>query len=139
MTRPLYLDTSIWIDYMEKRGDASFPLWKWTMDFLSKAIINKWTIMYSDLVIEEIIHRHKLKEIDETFSIFYHQKIISGVKVTPSQAEEAGREYLIVRVPFPDILHAIVARDHDAILITRDKHFNKLRHIVENKKPEELV
>jgi len=36
-------------------------------------------------------------------------------------------------------LHSILARDNQAVLITRDKHFLKLLDICIIKKPEELI
>jgi predicted nucleic acid-binding protein len=38
-----------------------------------------------------------------------------------------------------DILHAIIARDNEAILITRDRHFEELTWIVSVQKPEEVI
>jgi len=42
-------------------------------------------------------------------------------------------------VPAGDALHAIVARDNDLILVTRDRHFRKLEDISKHYKPEELI
>lgn len=35
--------------------------------------------------------------------------------------------------------HVILARDNNAIMVTRDEHFYKLTDIVSVKKPEELI
>lgn len=40
---------------------------------------------------------------------------------------------------FGDTLHTILARDNKAIMVTRDKHFYKLKDVVCIKKPEELI
>ena len=42
-------------------------------------------------------------------------------------------------IPKKDILHALIARDNNAIMIATDKHFEKLIDIVEVKKPKELL
>ncbi len=43
-------------------------------------------------------------------------------------------------VPFGDAMHAILSRDHEAQLISRDeKDFNKLKDVTIMKKPEDLI
>jgi predicted nucleic acid-binding protein len=42
-------------------------------------------------------------------------------------------------IPVFDALHAIIARDNSAVMITRDRHFDKLLDIVRYKKPEEII
>ncbi|MBI2047107.1 PIN domain-containing protein, partial [Candidatus Pacearchaeota archaeon] len=42
-------------------------------------------------------------------------------------------------IPLFDALHALLARDQRATLVTRDKHFEKLSDIISYKKPEELI
>ena len=42
-------------------------------------------------------------------------------------------------VPAGDALHAIIARDDDLILVTRDRHFRKLEDISKHHKPEEII
>ncbi|MBN1376781.1 PIN domain-containing protein [Candidatus Woesearchaeota archaeon] len=44
-----------------------------------------------------------------------------------------------INIPKNDVLHAILARDNNAILVTRDKHFYKLAEKIIVKKPEELI
>ena len=45
----------------------------------------------------------------------------------------------IRNVPRGDAIHAIIARDYELILITRDKHFQNLKDIAECYKPEEII
>ena len=56
-----------------------------------------------------------------------------------AQMEEARRMKMYIDIPYKDILHALIARDNEAILIYTDKHFEKLRFLIEIKKPEELI
>ena len=42
-------------------------------------------------------------------------------------------------IPFGDALHAVLARDNNAILVARDHHFEEIQHIIKAKKPEELI
>ncbi len=43
------------------------------------------------------------------------------------------------KVPLLDAMHAIIARDEKAILVSRDNHFKKLLDITKPKKPEEII
>ena len=42
-------------------------------------------------------------------------------------------------IPFADALHAILARDNSAILVTRDKHLIEMQEIVIIRAPEDLL
>ncbi|MBI3026645.1 PIN domain-containing protein [Candidatus Woesearchaeota archaeon] len=48
---------------------------------------------------------------------------------TEKQREEAKKIAEERNVPAGDALHAIIARDNDLILVTRDSHFRKLEDI----------
>jgi len=37
-----------------------------------------------------------------------------------------------------NILHAILAKEYKAVLVSQDKHFQKLKSIVNVKRPEEI-
>lgn len=59
--------------------------------------------------------------------------------ISESQAKEAAILCKQRKVAFGDALHAILARDNNAIMVTRDKHFLGLADIAEVKKPEDLI
>ena len=42
-------------------------------------------------------------------------------------------------IPLADAFHAIISRDHHAIMITRDRHFELLKDIVKSDKPEDII
>ena len=42
-------------------------------------------------------------------------------------------------IPKRDALHALIAKDNNAILVTYDKHFQKLSEIIKPKKPDEII
>jgi len=42
-------------------------------------------------------------------------------------------------IPRGDVLHALIAKKHNFILVTRDKHFNFLTDIVKYFKPEDII
>jgi len=42
-------------------------------------------------------------------------------------------------IPKRDALHALIARDNEAILITLDRHFQKLSDIIKPHSPKEFI
>ena len=52
-----------------------------------------------------------------------------------SEAKRLAGEYII---PLGDALHATIARNNDAVLVSQDKHFQRLKDLIV-KRPEELL
>ena len=78
------------------------------------------------------------EEIEEDESVF-EEKMKTLTSELIKQREEAKKIAKERDVPAGDALHAIVARDNDLILVTRDRHFRKLEDISKHYKPEELI
>ena len=135
-----YLDTAIWRDYFEDRSDGLKPLGEFAFRFLKECEKNGAEIIVSDLVVLELKVRFSKEQIKELFSAF--QGITKEVTATPKQVSEARKEWQKRNraLPFNDALHAIVARDNKAVMVTRDRHFfEKLASIVEVQAPEDLI
>jgi len=59
-----------------------------------------------------------------------------------SSSEQRGEAKKIAQerdLPPGDVLHALIARDNNLVLITRDKHFLKLQDLSVCYKPEQLI
>lgn len=65
--------------------------------------------------------------------------MIIKIETNENQAKEAFKLKIKLNIPFGDALHAILARDNKATLISRDKHFYELTKEVNIKKPEDLI
>ncbi|MBI4983693.1 PIN domain-containing protein [Candidatus Woesearchaeota archaeon] len=130
-----YFDTSIWIDFYDKRGYNGEVAKK----LLEKIILQDDFVLYSDIVVIEL---KKLGfseyEINQIFSIAKPDHI-KRVHSTKNQIEEAKKLAKQKDVPLRDALHAILARDHQAQLISRDWDFERLKDITTAKKPEDLI
>lgn len=121
-----YIDTSVWRDYFEDRSDGLKPLGEFAFQFLKKCTEKKDILLVSDIVKKELYNHLPKETVKEIFVSF--EDIIVEIKPSKAQASEA-RSFLIQtnkKFPFADILHSILARDNDAILITRDAHFEKI-------------
>ncbi|MBU0662705.1 MAG: PIN domain-containing protein [Candidatus Diapherotrites archaeon] len=136
MARRFYLDTSIWMDYFGARGDGIRPLGDLAFMFLKDCEKHKCKVLYSDIVLRELIGIPKAR-LEEAFSSF--RGTILKVAFSEAQAKEAERISRERQLPFNDVFHAIIARDNTALVVTRDWHFRELTDIVESMAPEEIT
>lgn len=130
------MDTSIWRDYFEDRNDGIKPLGEFAFSFLQKCIEHKIQIVVSDTIIFELEEYYSKEKIEFVFSPF--EEIIKFVSVEHSILAEARTEWIKLGkiLPFNDVVHAVKAKHSNAVLITRDKHFELLKEIVESCTPE---
>lgn len=87
---------------------------------------------------EELSLDYSEKEITEMISLLPPQIVI---KVRPLQ-NRFGEAVMLskkFKIPVKDALHAVIARDNNAVLVTRDKHFQELQNMITVRKPEELI
>lgn len=133
-----YLDTSVWIDLYEDRiGYNKEPLGDFAWRLLSLIKINKNKLIITDILIKELEINYSLEEINGMLKLF--EEITEKIIVTKQQRDEANKIAEERNIPSGDALHAILTRDHNLILITRDNHFRKLHDICKSYKPEELI
>jgi len=139
MEKRYYIDTSIWRDYYENRADNLRPLGEWAFEFFKKMNEERNIVLFSDLVVEELLIEYSRDEIEEILRILHRGGALKKVEISAVQQEEARKFAADLKIPRKDALHAILARDNGAILVTRDAHFLQLKEVVEVKKPEELI
>ena len=130
-----YLDTSVWLDYYEKRGlngEISIKL-------IIKIIEEDGIIGISDLNIRELKNLgYSRYEVNEIFKVARPENS-RNVHVTKEQIEEANRVAKKRNVPKKDVLHAIICRDYDFQLLATDTHFEKLKDITKAIMPKNVV
>ncbi len=135
MTIKYYLDTSIWLDFYEKRGANGEKALK----LILKIIEEDHIILYSDLHILEFKNfGFNAETIVKIFSIAKPRNILR-VHIYREQQDEARKIAFARKIPKKDVLHAILARDNDAQLVATDVHFQKISDIAKAKRPEELI
>ncbi|MBN1792891.1 PIN domain-containing protein [Candidatus Woesearchaeota archaeon] len=132
-----YVDTNIWLDYLENRSDRFRPLGDWALAFLNMVSETGGNILLSDLVIKELERHLSPRSIKELLEPFMESIIF--VKSAKSQVSEALVLSRQRRVHFADALHAVIARAEGAILVSRDQHFMGLCDAVPIMKPEDLI
>ena len=130
-----YLDTCIWLDLVEERHDDCMA----ALLFISQTAVEDSLVLFSD------VHLWELKKLgftkEEIANAFKtsSMKNLRKVHLYREQVKEAGIISSRKEIPRMDVLHAILARDNDAIFVSRDRHFTRLNDIVETKTPEELL
>ncbi|MFH1256103.1 MAG: PIN domain-containing protein [Candidatus Diapherotrites archaeon] len=139
MAKKFYLDTAIWRDYFEDRSDGLRPLGEFAFQFFRKCLESGAELLVSDTVIGELEAGLSKEQVREIFHPF--EEIIRKVAANALQVSEARKEWLKRGkiAPFKDVLHASLARDNNAVLVARDRHFfDFLESLVEVKKPEDI-
>ena len=139
MTEKFYLDSAIWRDYYENRSDRFCPLGEWALRLINNILENKGLILYSDFVVEELKVKYSEEQISNILEIIKKRNLLLKVDISESQAKEAAIICKQRKIAFGDALHAILARDNNAIMVTRDKHFLELTDIADIRKPEDLI
>ena len=135
MQEDFYLDTSIWIDFYEKRNKNGELALKLILKIIEEGV----KIAYSDLNIKEFKNLGYTKnEIDAILRIAKPDNI-HHIHIYGAQLEEARKLARQRNVPNKDVLHAILARDNDLQLVSRDHHFEKLKDVADVKLPEDFI
>ena len=138
MTKKYYLDTSIWLDFFENRNEPNLPKGDWAHELLSKITGNNDKIIYSDIVILELgVVDYKPNEIEKLFEKI--KPILIFVESTEKQARKVKDLSSKRDIPKGDALHALIARDNKATLVTLDNHFKKLLDITIPKRPQDII
>jgi len=138
MKRRFYLDTAIWRDYFEDWHDNLRPLGEFAFKFLKDCEKNDCEVLFSPLVAHELHSHYSAERVKEVFSSFTHY--LKEVFISPEELSEARTlNHKLKDTHTSDIVHAILARDNCAVLITRDRHFETLSSIVQILSPEEVT
>ena len=129
-----YLDTSILLDYYENRGSNG----RQALALILKILKDNSLLIFSDLHIKELKNLHYSSvEINSVINIF--KPNVVRAHINKNQIAEARRMKEQINIPLSDILHSIISRDNESILVYRDHHFEKLKYLITIKKPEELL
>jgi hypothetical protein len=133
-----YLDTCIWRDFFENRVcKIHGSLGKYALELLLKIKVEESVVIISDLIIEELAKEGFDKKLYFYLKKYglYFEEIISTKKIV----EKSKKISLLRNIPKSDVGHCLLAKEKEALLITRDNHFKKLVDISVYFKPEELI
>jgi len=130
-----YVDTCIWIDYWENRQDNLRPLGEFALKFFTN-LEDEDIVYYSDLTLKELNNRYSDDVIAEVFKVVECELI--HLETYKSQLHTATIIARTGLMHWTDALHATLAKEADALLITRDKQILN-SGFARTFRPEELI
>ena len=137
--RGCHFDTCIWRDFYESRiGLRGKPLGKYAADLFFNVIKNKAELLFSNLTVSELTRDYEISEIEEMFDCLFSVGILKKIMIEKIVYEEAKEISAEKSIPTSDVVHAILARNNNAIFVSQDKHAQLLKYFVEVKRPEEI-
>lgn len=140
MAERYYFDTCMWGDFYEDRfGIKGRPLGKYASQLFIHLIKNKDILYFSDLIIRELKTEYDENEINDMLNVLFISKILKKVEMTEEDYKKSRLIAAERNLPVSDALHAILARNNNATLISQDNHLQELKDIVKVKKPEEII
>lgn len=135
------LDTCIWRDFYENRFNyLGKNLGEEASNLFKKIIITKSKILFSESLYLELKTDYSLSDITNMLNLLFYSNILIKVEITKEEFIEAKKLSKERKLPFVDCLNAVQARNHNAIMVSRDNHFFKnLKDIIKAKRPFELI
>jgi len=122
MAEKFYFDTSIWLDFFEDRDEPNLPKGRWAHELINKIIKSDSKILYSDNNIFELkVAGYSTYEIEAI--LIKLKPILIFVESTEKEVGKAKDIALRRNIPKRDALHALIARDNRAKLVSLDQHF----------------
>ena len=140
MEELIYLDTNIYLDYLENRNDKLRPLGEFALRLLQRTLECEFKIIISGLVVDEV-ERHLNKErLDEVITNLKEAEKLIRIEITSEDEIRAKELTKIKDTHFDDALHAVLAQKAKAkFLITRNiNDFVDLQDLVDIRLPESI-
>lgn len=142
MEKEYYIDTCIWINLLEKEGDATkgTPYWKIAEDFIEQVGDRNDKIIVSTIVLKELYFNSGDK-FSQIKRFFKESEYIDIIKTVPEDYEQARKwEKEDATLGFYDYIHVAICQRLDIPLITRDEDLIKFaKSHIKVFKPEELI
>src|SRR3989344_6607147 len=139
-----YVDTCIYLNLWQKEVEKKtwVKLWKFAQRFFEKAEEKSFTIYYSGFMLKELSYILTREEFYKKKLMFESSPNFSRLILSKEEFEEARKIERETRseISFFDIIHILLARKSNSVLVTRDKKliYIAARYKVSAKKPEEL-
>ena len=121
MSKRIYLDTNIYLDYFWNRKTKTKNLGKYAVNILKRTIKCEFEIVISEFLIKELMRFIRTEELNNFFKKIKHKLINAKFEFFNELVDIKKR---LKEIPSGDILHYLYATKNKAeILITNDNHF----------------
>ncbi|MFH1774545.1 MAG: PIN domain-containing protein [Methanobacteriota archaeon] len=136
----LYIDADVWLNFWQDEMLGLIPASHYAEELLDKALRMKWIIVISGVVKEEILKKKiALADLEEKLDRLRQVNLLEEIEAEKEDVELSKRIIRERGLHFPDSLHAALAIRAKAIIVTRTKHFELVKNLVEVRKPEDLL
>jgi predicted nucleic acid-binding protein len=130
------VDTNIYLDYLFKRRN-----WKFAKKFFIDTISCKHKILLPKTIVDELDSQNATNDIELQILLNLRKKkkvfFIANEKTIVSNAKKLSIQR---QLPFVDCLIALIAKEKQCIILSRDKHiYLNLADLADCFKPEDLV
>ena len=132
-----YVDTCVYLN-LWKREESILPFWKLAKDFFEKH--NDATFYYSGFVLKELKFILSEDVFERKRKLFIHSPNFQRMFLSDKEYGEAQRLDKQLGVGFFDIIHLLLAKKSNSVLVTRDNELLRAskKFFVKAGKPEEL-
>ncbi len=136
----LYLDTNIYLDYLNGRVDTLRPLGEFAFLLFKRSLACEFSLAVSSLLLEELYLHIEKERVQSLLNDFQERKKILLTKITELDKERARNIVKERKTPYSDTLHAIIAQRIGAYcVVTRNiRDFVALQDIIPIRLPENL-
>lgn len=141
--RNYYVDACIYLNLWQKEVDESGnPLWKYAKEFFEKVEEENSTIYYSGFLLKEMMFILNTEEYLDKKEMFEASSNFKKILLSDEEYNLAIKiKNKNVGISLYDIIHMLLAKKTNSILVTRDKFLIEFAKSfsVEVKKPEEIL
>lgn len=143
MRMSYFVDTCVYLNIWQKEVVNGIELWRLAKEFFDKIEEREDAIFYSGFVLKELRDILTEQEYNQKRELFNSNPCFTKEILTSEEYEEARKieRELNEEIGFYDIMHILISRKTNSILITRDKKLIEVsnRFGVKAKKPEEIL
>lgn len=121
MSKLIYIDTNVYLDYFYDRRDKLKPLGEFAFELLSKSVSCMYKIIVSDITIFELNKKLPKNKVTELMNWLSLKTIY--VNATKKDKDYARKYH---EIHYPDSLHIILAKKNNSTLVSHDKEMQEL-------------
>jgi predicted nucleic acid-binding protein len=138
-----YVDSCVYLNLWRKEVDEyGNLLWKFAKEFFEKTEDENSIIYYSGYLLKELMFTFDEKQFIEKLELFNYSPNFKRITLTKEEynlAKKIKRENF--EASFYDIIHMLLAKQNNSILMTRDRLLMQLakEYSVIAKRPEEIL
>ncbi|KXA94136.1 hypothetical protein AKJ37_07930 [candidate division MSBL1 archaeon SCGC-AAA259I09] len=137
----LYLDADVWLNLLQGEMLGFVPAFQRAKRLFAKIREEKWELVVSDLVEEEVCNQGpRVEDMRNKVSGLEEQNLVERASIKKTDRKKAGEIHKNKSLHFSDALHAAIALRKSSILVTRNmRHFSAVEDLLEVLEPETLL